>query len=75
MLHLKATFLIKSNKICKILLELLRVFCFLVLPENLIMGAADKVFGPATTTRHVYDVAAHHVVNGAMQGINGSCLT
>lgn len=32
----------------------------------------DKVFGPATTTRHVYDVAAHHVVSGAMQGINGT---
>jgi len=32
---------------------------------------ADKVFGPATTTRHVYDVAAQHVVSGAMQGING----
>lgn len=32
---------------------------------------ADKVFGPATTTRRVYDVAAQHVVNGAMQGING----
>jgi len=33
---------------------------------------ADKVFGPATTTRHVYDVAAQHVVSGAMQGINGT---
>ncbi|XP_047181647.1 kinesin-like protein KIN-7E, chloroplastic [Vigna umbellata] len=32
----------------------------------------DKVFGPATTTRHVYDVAAHHVVSGAMEGINGT---
>ncbi|CAL5407419.1 unnamed protein product [Camellia sinensis] len=30
----------------------------------------DRVFGPATTTRHVYDVAAQQVVNGAMQGIN-----
>lgn len=29
------------------------------------------MFGPATTTRHVYDVAAQHVVSGAMQGING----
>uniref|UniRef100_A0A7C9D0F6 Adenosinetriphosphatase n=1 Tax=Opuntia streptacantha TaxID=393608 RepID=A0A7C9D0F6_OPUST len=34
--------------------------------------AFDKVFGPATTTRHVYDVAAHHVVSGAMEGINGN---
>ncbi|XVF64524.1 hypothetical protein PTKIN_Ptkin09bG0176200 [Pterospermum kingtungense] len=32
----------------------------------------DRVFGPATTTRHVYDVAAQHVVNGSMQGINGT---
>ncbi|CAN4099696.1 unnamed protein product [Withania somnifera] len=32
----------------------------------------DRVFGPATTTRHVYDVAAQHVVGGAMEGINGS---
>ncbi|XXG87049.1 hypothetical protein AAC387_Pa11g1835 [Persea americana] len=32
----------------------------------------DRVFGPATTTRHVYDVAAHHVVSGAMQGISGT---
>ncbi|XP_056693879.1 kinesin-like protein KIN-7C, mitochondrial isoform X2 [Spinacia oleracea] len=34
--------------------------------------AFDRVFGPATTTRHVYDVAAHHVINGAMEGINGT---
>ncbi|KAL0452935.1 UNVERIFIED_CONTAM: Kinesin-like protein KIN-7K, chloroplastic [Sesamum latifolium] len=33
--------------------------------------AYDRVFGPTTTTRHVYDVAAQHVVNGAMEGING----
>ncbi|KAJ7965535.1 Kinesin-like protein [Quillaja saponaria] len=32
----------------------------------------DRVFGPATTTRHVYDIAAQHVVNGAMEGINGT---
>ncbi|XP_054788466.1 kinesin-like protein KIN-7C, mitochondrial [Prosopis cineraria] len=32
----------------------------------------DKVFGPATTTRHVYDVAAQHVISGAMEGINGT---
>ncbi|GAV71948.1 Kinesin domain-containing protein [Cephalotus follicularis] len=32
----------------------------------------DRVFGPATTTRHVYDVAAQHIVSGAMQGINGT---
>ncbi|XP_021743691.1 kinesin-like protein KIN-7C, mitochondrial isoform X2 [Chenopodium quinoa] len=34
--------------------------------------AFDRVFGPATTTRHVYDIAAHHVVSGAMEGINGT---
>ncbi|CAN6440063.1 unnamed protein product [Victoria cruziana] len=32
----------------------------------------DRVFGPATTTRHVYDVAAQHVISGAMEGINGT---
>ncbi|XP_031131367.1 kinesin-like protein KIN-7C, mitochondrial isoform X1 [Ipomoea triloba] len=32
----------------------------------------DRVFGPATTTRRVYDVAAQHVVNGAMGGVNGT---
>ncbi|XP_071731361.1 kinesin-like protein KIN-7E, chloroplastic [Rutidosis leptorrhynchoides] len=32
----------------------------------------DRVFGPATTTRHVYDVAARHVINGSMEGINGT---
>ncbi|WCJ44381.1 Kinesin-like protein KIN-7E chloroplastic [Euphorbia peplus] len=32
----------------------------------------DKVFGPATTTRHVYDIAAQHVISGAMQGVNGT---
>ncbi|KAH7298031.1 hypothetical protein KP509_25G024300 [Ceratopteris richardii] len=34
--------------------------------------AFDKVFGPATTTRGVYDVAAMNVVRGAMDGINGT---
>lgn len=38
------------------------------------VSAADRVFGPATTTRHVYDVAAQHVVSGAMQGINGKSV-
>lgn len=37
-----------------------------------IMLDSDRVFGPATTTHHVYDVAAHHVVSGAMEGINGN---
>lgn len=34
--------------------------------------AYDRVFGPTTTTRHVYDVAAQHIVSGAMEGINGT---
>ncbi|KAL9240178.1 hypothetical protein vseg_014426 [Gypsophila vaccaria] len=34
--------------------------------------AYDRVFGPTTTTRHVYDVAAQHVVSGSMKGINGT---
>ncbi|KAL8126694.1 hypothetical protein AgCh_013819 [Apium graveolens] len=34
--------------------------------------AYDKVFGPTTTTCHVYDVAAQHVISGAMEGINGT---
>ncbi|KAK1367424.1 Kinesin-related protein 11 [Heracleum sosnowskyi] len=34
--------------------------------------AYDKVFGPTTTTRQVYDVAAQHVISGAMEGINGT---
>lgn len=38
----------------------------------LIFILPDRVFGPTTTTRHVYDVAAQHVVSGAMEGINGS---
>ncbi|CAM8966823.1 unnamed protein product [Rhodiola kirilowii] len=32
----------------------------------------DRVFGPTTTTRQVYDTAAQHAVNGAMEGINGT---
>ncbi|KAG9134951.1 hypothetical protein Leryth_001248 [Lithospermum erythrorhizon] len=34
--------------------------------------AYDRVFGPTTTTRHVYDVAAQHAISGAMEGINGT---
>ncbi|XP_031496961.1 kinesin-like protein KIN-7D, chloroplastic isoform X2 [Nymphaea colorata] len=34
--------------------------------------AYDRVFGPTTTTRHVYDVAAQHIVASAMEGINGT---
>lgn len=35
---------------------------------------ADRVFGPTTTTRNVYDVAAQHVVSGTMEGISGNYL-
>ncbi|XP_020675263.1 kinesin-like protein KIN-7D, chloroplastic [Dendrobium catenatum] len=34
--------------------------------------AYDRVFGPTTTTRLVYDVAAQHIVSGAMEGVNGT---
>ncbi|KAL6861205.1 hypothetical protein ACP4OV_016905 [Aristida adscensionis] len=34
--------------------------------------AYDGVFGPTTTTHHVYGAAAQHVVSGAMKGINGT---
>ncbi|KAF0902588.1 hypothetical protein E2562_018082 [Oryza meyeriana var. granulata] len=34
--------------------------------------AYDQVFGPTTTTHHIYDVVAHYVVSGAMKGINGT---
>ncbi|CAK9151884.1 unnamed protein product [Ilex paraguariensis] len=33
--------------------------------------AYDQVFGSTTTTLRVYDIAAQHVVSGAMGGING----
>ncbi|KAK1326298.1 Kinesin-like protein NACK2 [Acorus calamus] len=32
----------------------------------------DRVFGPSTTSKTVYDVAARPVVKGAMEGINGT---
>ena len=47
-------------------------FCSLIVVICYISRLTDKVFGPATTTRHVYDVAAQHVVSGAMEGINGN---
>lgn len=34
--------------------------------------AFDRVFGPATTSQAVYDVAARPVVKSAMEGINGT---
>ncbi|KAI3677030.1 hypothetical protein L1987_86648 [Smallanthus sonchifolius] len=34
--------------------------------------AYDRVFGPTTTTHHVYDIAAQHVVSSAMEGVNGT---
>lgn len=46
----------------KVVLSLFKFVLFMVL---------DRVFGPTTTTRHVYDIAAQHVVSGAMEGVNG----
>lgn len=34
--------------------------------------AFDRVFGPVTTTKGVYDVAAKTVVRSAMEGVNGT---
>ncbi|KAH7291967.1 hypothetical protein KP509_29G044300 [Ceratopteris richardii] len=34
--------------------------------------AFDRVFGPGTTTKQVYDAAAQMVVKGAMEGVNGT---
>lgn len=34
----------------------------------------DRVFGPATASQAVYDVAARPVVKAAMEGINGMFL-
>ncbi|RLM79101.1 hypothetical protein C2845_PM12G28630 [Panicum miliaceum] len=36
--------------------------------------AYDRVFAPTTTTRHVYDVAAQHVISGAMEGVNDNII-
>lgn len=55
-----------SVKICLNIVFVILYFCYNIL---------DRVFGPTTTTRHVYDVAAQHVVSGAMEGINGKDLT
>lgn len=52
-----------------------KIWLHLFLPLNMFYyGFVDKVFGPTTTTRHVYDVAAQHVVNGAMEGVNGKLI-
>ncbi|KAA0065463.1 hypothetical protein E6C27_scaffold17G001530 [Cucumis melo var. makuwa] len=44
---------------------------FLLLSIFTVRSSHDRVFGPVTTTRHVYDVAAHQVIAGAMNGISG----
>lgn len=61
----RITRLHKDTLLVGFMLSLSGISCYCILP------VADKVFGPATTTRHVYDVAAQHVVSGAMEGING----
>ncbi|CAH8270303.1 unnamed protein product [Arabidopsis lyrata] len=45
-------------------------YCFL---QFLLSFLADRVFVPTTTIHNVYDVAAQHVVNGAM--VRGSMVT
>ena len=40
-------------------------------PQANLVCYPDRVFAPTTTTRHVYDVAAQHVISGAMEGVNG----
>lgn len=40
--------------------------------RKLFLLKTDKVFGPATTTRAVYDKAAQPIVNDAMDGMNGT---
>ena len=50
---------------------MVRVFGF-VTDYVICGGVADRVFGPAMTTRHVYDFAAQQVVSGVMEGINGN---
>jgi hypothetical protein len=47
-------------------------FQLLILIKNCVGSDPDRVFVPTTTTHHVYDVAAQHVVSGAMEGINGN---
>ncbi|KAI3520261.1 hypothetical protein L1887_09562 [Cichorium endivia] len=39
---------------------------------KILCNLRDRVFGPTTTTRHVYDIAAQDVVSGAIEGINGT---
>ncbi|XP_072958189.1 kinesin-like protein KIN-7K, chloroplastic isoform X1 [Typha angustifolia] len=41
-------------------------------PNPAIAYGYDRVFGPATTSQDVYDVAARPVVKAAMEGINGT---
>lgn len=67
---------------CRILFTVHIVFFICVLVDKgtfvlwsnayLCLITSDRVFGPTTTTRHVFDVAAQHVVSGAMEGINGN---
>lgn len=37
----------------------------------LLFCIVDKVFGPATETQDVYEIAAQPVIESAMDGING----
>jgi hypothetical protein len=56
-----------------VLIQRFPFFLLNFLDQRLIWNSyPDSIFGPTTTTRHVYDAAAQHVVSGAMQGINGN---
>lgn len=51
--------------------SIFKIYWFTFITENPLYPFVDRVFGPTTTTRHVYDVAAQNVINGAMEGVNG----
>lgn len=70
--------LISTNKKKSIyLLEEVAILNFVIMSKvvshfkYILFMLLDRVFGPTTTTRHVYDIAAQHVVSGAMEGVNG----
>lgn len=64
MMHIHVNILTSKDIFFQLIFIWLIMHCF---PKLLI----DRVFGPTTTTRHVYDIAAQHVVSGSMEGING----
>lgn len=67
----------EGNIACKrqfLILLVLFVVIFVIYQQLLFFlcdCSIDRVFGPTTTTHHVYDAAAQQVVSGAMEGVNG----